>query len=197
MVLMAELVKKSSKRDIPKYAKRLIHTFGDFSQVKQLQTLSKKTNTITRNTPKANFRKVMAQLKTKAARKAYDNRYKTTRVVLVNKSLTFSSTPKWGVTLTHGPVLETIQEISVPTHTFPPFPSSRKGREGQLLSIVEKNEKETKNAKKLMNEKEDFMAMGHTLDDWINHTSYEDTHTEELDLDNIEFAEYGEEPALE
>jgi hypothetical protein len=201
MPTLAEM-KASAKRAQKKipltpYQQKMNEKFGSFNKIKKIQKTEKsKPLAPYRNTPKASFKRVMAQLITNTERKAYNNRYKDGRVSIVNKAVSFSSEPKWGVTIEYGPMsTDTIKEIQVPHHSWPTFPNSRKGAEGQVISFEERKKIEENALARLLKEKAEFLARGNTLEDWWFNTHEDiDASNHEEDLEQVEVElDYGEE----
>tara|TARA_Y100000591_G_C21715932_1_gene636097 strand:+ start:193 stop:753 length:561 start_codon:yes stop_codon:yes gene_type:complete len=155
---------------VPLYIQRRREKFGSFNQIKKLTKSEEIKSTNTESSPKSNFKRVMAQLKTNAARKAYDT------------------------TITKRPG---IKKIRVPQHSFPVFPCTRKGRGGEVLSVEEKNKKLIKIREKNRKEKEAFLSKGYSYDDWLFNESEIQSRCayQDLDLDKIEEElDYGSDP---
>tara|TARA_B100000131_G_scaffold281520_1_gene288124 strand:+ start:194 stop:742 length:549 start_codon:yes stop_codon:yes gene_type:complete len=175
MPTLAEM-KTSAKRAQKKtpltpYQKRMNEKFGSFNKVKKIKKTEKSKPLVTfKDTPKSNFNRVMAQLITNAHRKEYDS---------------MKTKPK----------LETIPELKMPHHNWPSYPNTRKGSGGQVLSFEEQKKKENAGMAKLMKEKKEFLAKGHTLEDWW-FSSHEgiDTSNHEIDIERVEVElDYGQE----
>ena len=207
---MKELIKKSNKNTLPKYAQRRAVKFGDFSQVIQLQALSKvkqptrtpKSNfnrvmyqlknlaarnaLITHTIPKSNFKRVMAQLKTNAYRKAYDERMgKPTSYIKVKLIAPpgDTSTKPFVTKPYYGPVVEPVTHITLKKHTFSKHPSVRKGRLGEVLSFEERRKRDEDASARNLKKKNEFLARGYTIEDWLFNEAEVNRAMHEDDLD--------------
>ncbi len=193
-ITLAEM-KSKSKRDLRKnprtpYQKKLTERFGKFYQVQkigktkkttpkanfkrvmfQLKNLAARKALITRPTHKANFKKVMSQLKNNAARKAYDEKMKNptsyTKVKLIGAPGNSSRDQPLVLKFSYGPVVETLTHITVKKHTYPKYPSVRKGRLGEVLSFEERRKRDEEASARNLKKKNEFLARGYTIEDWL------------------------------
>jgi hypothetical protein len=171
-VTLTQLKKRVSRNEkkngVPLYIQKRRERFGTFNKIKRLTKSEKIESNKYDSSPKANFKRVMAQLKTNEARKAY-NTYRVKRT--------------------------SIQRIIVPNHSFPVYPSARKGRTGEVLSMEEKNKKLIKIREKIRGEKESFLSRGHSYDDWLFNESEIQSRNTFQDLERIdEELDYGSDP---
>lgn len=190
---LAEM-KSKSKRDLRKnpptpYQQKLTERFGKFYQVQKIKKIQKTVpiNTITRTTPKANFKRVMSQLKNNAARKAYDERIKNptsyTKVKLIGAPGNSSKDQPSVLTYTYGPVVKPLTHIIVKKHTYPKYPSVRKGRLGEVLSFEEKRKKDEEASARVLKKKNEFLARGFTIENWLFDEDEMNRAIDEEDLD--------------
>ena len=120
--LKSKVIRSEQKNGVPLFIQKRTERFGKFNKVKRLtKTEPLKSINLYRNTPKANYKRVVSQIKTNAFR--------------ANNQVCFSKSTR----------ITPIQEVSMPKQRFPQFPSTRKGRLGQILSCSERLEKSKTN----------------------------------------------------
>jgi hypothetical protein len=193
MTTLADM-KSKSKHDLIKnpptlYQQKLTERFGKFHQVQKIKKIKKTVpiNTITRTTPKANFKRVMSQLKNNAARKAYDERMKNptsyTKVKLIGAPGNSSKDQPSVLAFAYGPKIEPLTHVIVKKHTYPKYPSVRKGRLGEVLTFEERRKKDEEASARNLKKKNEFLARGYTLENWLFDEDEVNRAIDEEDLD--------------
>lgn len=127
------------KHGIPLYIQKRNEKYGKFNKVRKIKKIEPfKSMKVPNNPHKIHFKRVIAQIKTNAARKEYDNLVSKPRSVIVNSSLTHDGPEKLKWSYKFGPDRVDIQKVYMPKQLFPVFPHCRKGQFGQTLTHEER-----------------------------------------------------------
>ena len=161
--------KHEKKRGGPtKYEEKIKRMVGSLHKLKKIKTIGTKIDHLSQNsvrtTPRANMNRVIAQIRTKSARREYD-----------------ADPPKY----TGKKVKFDIMMVPMNTQHFPIYPSTRKGREGEILTFEEKRKKHTELTRRVRLNKtilnEIVIPTRHIPNNYENHEI--DIERNELDQD--------------
>jgi hypothetical protein len=146
-VTLSELKKKVSRSEkrkgVPKYIQTRRERFGTFNKVKRLNKTEPVKPKMYNSSHRSNFNRVVSQIKTNSFRKKYN-----------------SLSPIGSITES------TLTEVKM-KQQFPVFPTSRKGREGQILTDTERKTKSETERTQYITERNLFLSKGYTQDDWL------------------------------
>ena len=157
--IRARSKRNQKKRGLTKYEEKMKDMHGSIYKLKKLKKNTKiyyLSQISVRTTPRANMNRVISQIKTNAARKNYD-------------ADPGKRTVQFSITM-----------IPMKKQRFPVYPSTRKGREGEVLTFEQKRKKHIEFTRQKLNQTTQEL-------DLSNH---------EIDIEIQEVEDYGDMDSL-